>query len=48
MSIDFPTYINKPKDDIARCIVCDNTITLDDWHREYIGKSGFITMIEKR
>lgn len=42
----YPDIPNKSKDDHAECIACGNSIILDDWYREYIGRSGMLISIE--
>ena len=34
----YPDIHNRPKNDLAECIVCGNTFILDDWYKEYIRK----------
>ena len=38
MFTGYPDIPNKPKYDMAKCIVCENTFILDDWYKEYIVK----------
>ena len=30
----YPDIENKPKQDIAKCVACDNIVLLDNWYRE--------------
>lgn len=32
----YPDIPNRPKDDIAECIVCNNIYILDDWYKEHV------------
>lgn len=32
----YPDIPNRPKDDIAECIVCNNAFILDEWYKEHI------------
>lgn len=43
----YPDIPNKPKYDMAKCIVCGNTFILDDWYKEYIRKTCISLIIPK-